>query len=172
MQPSKHTELKSFLRECKSNRKNTEIIFLLQNLDSAINVGHMFRIADAVGATELVLTGRTPKPGENDDITITSMSNEQRIDWVHFEKYEDGIDYVKKKGMQLVSLEITPKSEDYRNVEYDDKVCILLGNETAGVYPYSLSRSDKVVHLPMYGKNYSLNVHVASAILAYHILNS
>jgi tRNA G18 (ribose-2'-O)-methylase SpoU len=39
-----------------------QIAFLLQDWTDAYNVGAMFRVADALGAEELVLTGDTPEP--------------------------------------------------------------------------------------------------------------
>lgn len=44
--------------------KPRQICFLLQDWTDAYNVGAMFRVADALGAVELVLTGDTPEPGE------------------------------------------------------------------------------------------------------------
>jgi tRNA (guanosine-2'-O-)-methyltransferase len=46
----------------------------------------------------------------------------------------------------------------------------VLGNETKGVYPQTLSLCDGAVYIPMYGKGPSMNVHVAGALVAYQAL--
>ena len=44
-----------------------------------------------------------------------------------------------------------------------------LGNETFGVSQLALKRADRVIELPMYGVNKSLNVVVATGIVLYQI---
>lgn len=169
MLPLTHQQVKKKIRNFADTRKDIEIIFLLQNIDSPANVGHFFRLADAVGAKEIVLTGKTPSP-DNEEVKITSMNNETRIKYSHFTEYQEAIKYVRENGFKIISLELTESSMLYTELPFIDKICIVAGNETSGVYPYVLKNSDYVVHIPMYGKNFSLNVHVAAAIVTYNIL--
>lgn len=170
MLPLTHQQIKKRLREFKATRPNIEIVFFLQNIDSPANVGHFFRLADAVGACEIILTGNTPTPDNNAEVKLTAMNNEQRVSFVHFQQFQDGVKYIKQKDYKIISLELTGNSILYTSLPKLTKICLVAGNETSGVYPYVLKNSDYIVHVPMYGKNFSLNVHVAVAIVVYDFL--
>ena len=55
-------------------------------------------------------------------------------------------------------------------IRFPNKVCLVLGNETKGVYRQTLALCDGAVYIPMYGKGPSMNVHVAGALVAYQAL--
>ena len=60
----------------------------------------------------------------------------------------------------------------YHQIQYPEKICLVVGNEHHGVTKRTLAACDQAVYIPMYGKIHSLNVHVALGIVAYHSLHS
>ena len=67
MRPLRKVEVKRlFADAAKSYPPKVELAFLLQSVEDPLNVGSMFRIADACGARELVFTGVTPVPPHED----------------------------------------------------------------------------------------------------------
>ena len=52
--------LKDFLKEAP--RPDRELIFMLQDVEDPVNVGSAFRIADAAGVNQLILTGISARP--------------------------------------------------------------------------------------------------------------
>ncbi|MBW7959175.1 MAG: tRNA methyltransferase, partial [Candidatus Promineofilum sp.] len=52
------------------------------------------------------------------------------------------------------------------------KTCLVVGHEDHGITKATLAACDSAVFLPMYGKGLSLNVHVALAVVLYHIRHS
>ena len=52
--------LKDFLKQ--SSRPERELIFILQDVEDPVNVGSAFRIADAAGVRQLILTGISARP--------------------------------------------------------------------------------------------------------------
>ena len=63
MLPLRKVEIRRlFERAARDYPPRCEIAFLLQNFDDPRNVGSLFRIADAVGAGEIICTGKTPVP--------------------------------------------------------------------------------------------------------------
>jgi len=146
-----------------------EIAFLLQDWSDAYNVGGMFRVADACGATEMMLAGKTPAPPDP-MISVTSLGNHRRVMWRHMERYEEAARSMKSEGYSLVAVEIAGDAQSYVEFEYPKKTCLVLGNEQNGVYPKVLRLCDAAVVIPMAGKGRSLNVHVAAAVVAFQAL--
>ena len=71
----------------------------------------------------------------------------------------------------MVALEITSHSQDVRShkVEPEEKLCLILGSENKGVDQDLLSRADVTLHIPMVGKNSSMNVATAAAIATFEL---
>ena len=70
----------------------------------------------------------------------------------------------------MLALETAQGALCYMEYPYPPKVCLVLGNESKGVYASTLAHCDGAVFIPMYGKGPSLNVHVAGALVAYQAL--
>ncbi|HWA83543.1 MAG TPA: TrmH family RNA methyltransferase [Fimbriimonadaceae bacterium] len=146
--------------------RRIEISFLLQDWEDAYNVGGMFRVADACGASQLFMSGRTPMPPDP-QISVTSLGHHRRIPFEHFEKHDAAALHAKELGYQLVAVEVAEGAVLYSEFEWPDKVCLVLGNEVNGVYGSVMKHRDAAVFIPMYGKGRSMNVHVAAAVVAF-----
>ena len=170
MRPLSKTRIKRLYKEIAQTRPpRIEIAFLLQNLDDPVNVGALFRIADACAARELILTGDTPAP-PHPGTSLTARGCERRVPWRQIQHVEDAAAALKAEGYHLVALELTGDARLYTEYPYPDKVCLVLGSEGKGVWPKTLRLCDGIVFIPMYGKGPSLNVHVSAAVVAYHII--
>lgn len=143
-----------------------EISFLLQDWEDSYNVGGMFRVADACGAREMFMSGRTPVPPDP-QISVTSLGHHRRIPYEYFEKHEAAALHAKEQGYKLVAVEIAEGAVVYTEFEWPQKVCLVLGNEVDGVYGSVMKHRDAAVFIPMYGKGRSMNVHVAAAVVAF-----
>lgn len=146
-----------------------QVIFLLQSLDDPRNVGSLFRIADAMGAHELVFTGKTPVP-PHDEIDRTSRGHDRRVPWRRIADTHEAVATLKAEGYQVVALETAQGTQPFVEFPWSDKVCLVLGNETNGVYAATLGQCDGAVFVPMYGKGPSMNVHVAAALVGYQVI--
>ena len=170
MRPLKKVEVKRlFERAARDYPPRVQLAFLLQSLEDPLNVGSMFRIADACGALELVFTGPTPTP-PHEEIDRTARGHERRVAWRRIVRIDEAAATLKAEGYHLVALETAQGAACYLEYDYPEKVCLVLGNETKGVYPQTLSLCDGAVYIPMYGKGPSMNVHVAGALVAYRAL--
>lgn len=151
-------------------RPELELVLLLQDVEDPVNVGSAFRIADAMKAHELVLTGISAQP-PHPLITKVGRAKDRRVPWRYVEKVEDALEEMGRAGYQRVAVEITPSSEPYFARPYPAKVCLIVGHEDHGVTRRALEKCDRTVFIPMFGKGASLNVHVALGIVAFHVLN-
>ncbi len=145
-----------------------ELAFLLQDFDDPYNVGGMFRVADACGAS-LFGSGNTAGP-ENPQVGVTSMGGHRRVAWEHLGKHEPAALALIEKGYTLVAIEIASEAQHFMEFDYPEKVCLVLGNEGKGVYQAVMKHCSGAVMIPMCGKGRSLNVHVAGAIVGFHAM--
>ena len=170
VQPLRKVEVRRLFQEAARHYPpQAELAFLLQSLEDPLNVGSLFRIADACGARELVFTGRTPCP-PHPEIDRTSRGHDRRVSWRRIAQVDEATAALKEEGYHLVALETAQGAVCYLEYPYPEKVCLVLGHETKGVYAATLAHCDGAVFVPMYGKGPSMNVHVAAALVAYQAL--
>lgn len=154
-------------------------ILVLDNIRSVLNVGAMFRTAEAVGVDEIVLVGMTPTPldrfgRERSDLAKAAVGAQTMVPWQYHEQTESAIAYLQEIGADIVSLEISDQSIDYKTVPHPDGLApfaLVVGNENVGVSDQWLEASDLVCHIPMQGEKESLNVATSCGVALFRILN-
>jgi 23S rRNA (guanosine2251-2'-O)-methyltransferase len=172
MKQLRGTGLKRFLRGYRKTHPTTkQIVFLLQSVEYPVNVGSIFRIADACDVEEVVLTGITPTP-PHPTISKVARGKEQRVRWRYVKSPQEVIASLKGDGYIICALEITDQSVPYYAFDYPARVCLVVGHEDHGVTRQTLALCDAAIFVPMYGKGRSLNVHVCLGVVCYHILHS
>ncbi len=144
-------------------------VAVLDDIRSMHNVGAIFRTADGVHLQKLYLCGITAKP-PRDEIRKTSLGAEEAVPWVYNPQSEYLVQDLSQKGYQIISLEHTTGSVDYRLADYRFPICLVVGHEFKGVNESLIQRSDLAIEIPMRGIKQSLNVSVAFGIAIYEIL--
>jgi len=158
---------KSANKSCIVDKK---VCVVLDDMRSLFNVGSIFRTSDGAGVSKIYLcgiTGTPPRP----QIEKTALGAEKTIEWEYKKSALKTIKDLKKDGFQIVALELCKKSELFNSAKYEDKVCLVVGNEVSGIRKSILKNADRVVFIPMRGKKESLNVSVAFGIGVYEIAN-
>ncbi len=165
----------------KKQKKKKEVVVLLHNIRSTHNVGSIFRTSDSVGVTKIYLSGYTAIPVDKfgrsrKDIAKVALGAEKSISWEYIEDPKKIIKKLKNQGgqtgqkHQVISLEQTPESLDYKKVKVNYPVLFIVGNEVEGVPEDLLVLSDIIAEIPMVGNKESLNVSVAFGIALFRIL--
>ena len=167
MQIRNKTGIRKMFKAYADQRNDIDLVILLQDWEDAYNVGGMFRVADAVGIKELILTGKTPQPTEAGQVAVTSMGAHRKVRWRYVHRYLEACQQLKEDGYSLIAVEVAEGAEHYMQFEYPAKTCLILGNEATGVYPQVSKLCDAAVFIPMAGKGRSINVHVAAAVVAF-----
>ena len=170
MKQLRGTPLKRFLRTLPPPPSAVELVVVCQSVAYPVNVGSIFRIADALDAAEVILSGISPSP-PHPTISKVSRGKDRRIPWRHVERPEDALQELGDRGFWIAALEITDQCQPYYAVDYPQQVALVLGNEDHGVSPACLALCDAALFVPMYGKGRSLNVHVSLAVVGYHLLH-
>lgn len=160
------------------------IYVVLDNVRSLENVGLVFRLCDGLRVKRLFLTGITgyPPMGEQDprpanlqehaynQIAKTGIKLVPFVDWEYRESVSGVIKELKDLGVQVISVEQTHDSRDFRGVAYKFPVALVFGHERTGVTDEVLELSDEVVEVPMYGLGNSLNIATAVAVVGYELV--
>lgn len=150
-------------------KKRSPIYLLLDNVRSLHNVGAIFRTADAVMASKMLLCGITGCPPRK-EISKTALGAEEVVPWEHYDEVEDALAEMKEAGVKIVAVELVEGSKPYYEMEYEFPVCFVLGHEVEGISEEVLSHIDYAIEVPMLGRANSLNVATCSGIIVYDAL--
>jgi 23S rRNA (guanosine2251-2'-O)-methyltransferase len=150
-------------------------ILILDNIRSTHNVGAIFRTADAVGISKIYLVGITPAPVDRfnrprADIAKSALGAEKTVPWQQVKTIAPLITKLKKEGYQIVAIEQSENSVDYKKIKVQKNTAFILGNEVSGIAKAVLKKCDVVAEIPMKGKKESLNVSVTAGIALFRML--
>lgn len=146
------------------------VVLVLPDIRSTHNVGSFFRTADAAGVEKIVLSGITATPPHPHLIKV-SLGAENTVPWEYIQDTGEALQKLRDQGYQIVMVETTDNSQDFRQAEYADKVALVFGAETTGVPSEFIQQADLVVSIPMLGHKESLNVSIAGGIIIYQVLH-
>ena len=161
-------DLKRFL--AAHPRPERALSVILHDVEDPVNVGTAFRTADAVGVSQVILTGITPRPPHK-LIDRVGRKKHKRVPWTYVPDVLDAIAAVKKDEYSVFALEITAAAQPYQDYEFPARTCLVAGHEDHGVPRKVLERCDGAIYLPMYGKGASLNVAVALSVASYRVMH-
>ena len=160
------------------NAKQKNIV-ILPNIRSVINVGAMFRTADAVGIDKIYLCGITPAPvdrfgRERKDFAKAALGAEKTVEWEQIETLKLTLELIlelRKDGFQIIAIEQAEHSVDYKEVKAGEKNAFIVGPEVEGLPQEILDECDVIAEIKMLGTKESLNVSTSLGIALFRILN-
>jgi 23S rRNA (guanosine2251-2'-O)-methyltransferase len=145
------------------------IIAVLDNVRSALNVGSVFRTADAFAIEKIILCGITACP-PNREITKTAIGATESVDWQYVETTTSAIVQLKQDGYRIYGIEQTSQSISLLEWENtNDKIAVVFGNEVDGVSDEVIALLDGCVEIPQFGTKHSLNVSVCAGIVLWEL---
>ncbi|MBN1494668.1 RNA methyltransferase [Candidatus Peregrinibacteria bacterium] len=150
--------------------KRMPIYIIADNIRSLYNVGAIFRTSDGILAEKIYLCGMTGIPPRR-EIQKTSLGACEVVPWEYRENSVSAIKELKKKGVQIVALELTHSSQNYADTEFEFPCALIVGHEINGINDEIMQYVDKAIDIPMLGRANSLNVATAFGIAAYQILH-
>ncbi len=168
------------------------LIVVLDDVRSLHNVGSVFRSADAFRIEAVYLCGITATP-PNAEIHKTALGGEDSVDWRYFERTEDAVEELHRKGVFVYSVEqvegstklqelntqhSNPHHSSSNNSSHNTsstpitqhstpntRYAIIMGNEVKGVKQSVVDMSDGCLEIPQFGTKHSLNVSVTTGIV-------
>ena len=150
------------------DRGVSDIWLVAQALRDPGNLGTMLRTGDAVGAGGLILIDESVDPFSVESVRASMGALfTQRIAQARWPEF---IAWLRQGPGQLVGTSLRTDI-DYQAARYAAPTFILAGNEAQGLPADYEAACDLLVKMPMRGKADSLNVAVATAVMAYEVLN-
>lgn len=147
------------------------LIVVLDDVRSLYNVGSVFRSADAFRIEAIYLCGITATP-PNAEIHKTALGGEDSVDWKYFERTEDAVEDLHKKGVFVYSVEQVEHSTKLHTLNLNAEsttnnshYAIIMGNEVKGVKQSVVDMSEACLEIPQFGTKHSLNVSVTAGIV-------
>lgn len=149
------------------------VTVVLDNVRSEMNVGSVFRTADAFLIERICLCGITPQPPKA-EIHKTALGAEESVSWQYFTTTLAAVEQLKADGYTICSIEQVHDSVSLENfaVSQNQKLAIVLGNEVRGVSQEVVDASDLCVEVPQHGTKHSLNISCCAAIVMWHVYQS
>lgn len=157
--------------QVSNSTHSKNIILILDSPNSPANIGLIIRTAEAMGVKEIIIFSNE----------ISELSSKiKRISRSAFKylsiKFTNNFDLkeFKEKNYKIVALEQTQTSISIKNFDFDDKInlVLIIGNENYGVSAELLNQVSECLHIPMFGKNSSMNVATATAIALWEIIEN
>lgn len=145
---------------------NDKLVLMLDHLEDPHNFGAIIRTCEARGIKNIII----PKDRGvivNETVMKTSAGALNHVNIIMVTNLVNAINELKDKGYFVYSAEAD--GEDYRHVDYNDKVLLVIGSEGNGLSRLVRNNSDVILSIPMHGVVNSLNASVAAAILIYGI---
>lgn len=150
------------------DRSKADIWLVAQALRDPGNLGTMLRTGDAVGAGGLILIDDCTDPFSVEAVRASMgaifTQAVVQTSWPEF------VAWLREGSGQLVGTSLNTTT-DYQTPRYAAPTFILTGNEAQGLPPEYETDCDLLVKMPMLGKADSLNAAVATAVMAYEVLN-
>lgn len=167
------------MREFKTERRLNKIAaavkarqfslhVVLENIHDPHNVSAILRSCDAVGVPRVALLYNY-EPFPKLSRVVSASANK----WIEKEKYkttEECFGKLRSEGYKIYASALNDKAVDMHEIDFTQKISIVLGNEHRGVSEEVLEQADEVFYIPMFGMVQSLNVSVASAVILYEAL--
>ena len=142
--------------------------FVLDNLRSGLNVGSVFRTADAFRLEGIDLCGYTARPPHR-DILKTALGASDHVDWQGHDGTVAAIRHLQSEGVRVFALEqasLATALEDWTPTALE-RWAVVLGNEARGCSDEVLDAVDGVLEIPQFGVKHSLNVSVAAGMVCW-----
>ncbi len=150
------------------DRDSAPIWLAAQAMRDPGNLGTMLRTGDAVGAGGLILIDDCTDPFSVEAVraSMGAIFTQKIVQC----RWSEFVEWLRDGQGQLVGTSLQAEL-DYQAPAYRPPCFILTGNEAQGLPQAYEAECDLLVKMPMKGKADSLNAAIATAVMAYEVLN-
>ena len=148
------------------NMRTRNITVVLEDIYQSQNASAVIRTCECLGIQDIHIVENTTKYSINP--RVLKGSNK----WIdikhHASKTENNtialFNKLKQQDYKIVVADPGEEGIMIEELDVDDKIALVFGNELRGISTKALEMSDKRVRIPMYGFTESFNISVSAAI--------
>lgn len=144
-----------------------DLVLILDGITDPQNLGSLIRTAQCCGANGVIIPENRAAP-VTAAVIKSSAGAAQHTPVAAVVNLAVTMDYLKEKGFWIYAAD-PAAGNDFRDVDYNGNVALVMGSEGKGIRPLIRKKCDFFVSVPLLGKVESLNVSVAAGIIMYHI---
>lgn len=156
------------LKDIPANKQ--PLLLMLDGLEDPHNLGAILRTCDAIGVDGVII-GKNRSVGLNATVAKVSTGAIDHVKVAQVTNLTRTLEDLKRKSFWVVGCDLD-KSQDYRQIDYNMPLVIVIGSEGFGISRLVKKACDFNVVLPMIGHVTSLNASVATAVILYQVYNS
>lgn len=146
---------------------DNSLIVILDHLEDPHNFGAIIRTCEAAGVSGIIIP-KDRSVSVNSTVMKVSTGALDRVKVCQVTNLSQSIDYLKKNGFWIVGTDMN--GTDYRNIDYNGRIGIIIGNEGKGMGDLVSKKCDFIASIPMKGSINSLNASVATGIIVFEAL--
>jgi TrmH family RNA methyltransferase len=150
------------------DRTQAPLWIVAQALRDPGNLGTILRTGDAVGAGGLILVDDCVDPFSVESVRASMGALFTQS--IATTRWPDFVTWLRSAPAQLIGTSLRANL-NYQAARYTAPAFILVGNEQAGLPAGYEEECDVLVKMPMHGRADSLNAAVATAVMAYEVIN-
>lgn len=147
---------------------NDNIVVMLDHLEDPHNFGAIIRTCEAAGIKSIIIP-KDRSVSVTSTVMKTSAGALEHVNIAMVNNLVNVMDDFKDNGFFVYAADMD--GENYKGVDFAEKVLLVIGSEGNGVGRLVKKNCDQILFIPMYGRVNSLNASVAAAILIYGIVN-
>lgn len=150
-------------------KKKEEIpfIIILDEMEDPHNLGAILRTGDAAGVHGVIIPKRRAV-GLTETVAKASAGAIEHVPVARVTNIANTIEQLKEQNIWVVGTD-EEGAKDYRTLDGETPIAIVIGNEGKGISRLVKEKCDWTVQLPMKGFIPSLNASVASSLLMYEV---
>lgn len=146
--------------------KEDNLVLILDHLEDPHNFGAIIRSCEARGVKNIIIP-KDRSVNVNETVMKTSAGALSNVNIIMVKNLVHTINQLKDKEYFIYAAEAG--GQNFSQVDYAKKICLIIGSEGFGVSSLVKKNSDVIISIPMFGKINSLNASVAAGILLFGI---
>ncbi len=144
--------------------KEQPFLVMLDHLEDPHNFGAIIRSCEAAGVDGIIIA-KNRSVSVNSTVMKVSAGALANIKIAMVTNLVTTIKQLKSRNFKIIGTDML--GNDYKTIDYCEKVCLIIGNEGKGISRLVKENIDEMACIPMKGKVNSLNASVATAIVVF-----
>lgn len=144
-----------------------ERLVLMEAVQDPGNVGAILRTMDAAGFDGAILSAGCADPFSPKALRAT-MGSIFRVPTMQVRSAAEAAQTLREEGYAVVAAALSGK-DFFGREKLPEKLCLIIGNEGAGIARETLKQATHTFRLPMRGGAESLNAAAAAAVMLYEL---